>query len=68
MVKNSRDTRCCLVYLSLTLTHTDTHTHKNAVSYFFGVIVICVGAEIALVDKSISVPLDGHYNGSRERP
>lgn len=45
-------------------TQSSIHTH---ISYCFCVIVICVGAEIALLDKSILVPLDGHC-GSRERP
>lgn len=43
-------------------THTRTHT-----SYCSCVIMICVGAEIALLDKSILGPLDGHC-GSGERP
>lgn len=44
-----------------------THTHTQAVSYCFGVALICGGVEIALIDKSMPVPFNGHYS-SRKRP
>lgn len=52
-------------YRPLSCLHpTLTHTFVRR-SYCFCVIVICVGAEIALLDKSLLGPLDGHC-GSRE--
>lgn len=41
--------------------------HTQAVSYCFGVALICGGVEIALLDKSMPVPFNGHYS-SRKRP
>lgn len=54
-----------ICHCPVSIQHSQIYTHEH-LSYYFCVIVICVGAEIALLDKSILGPLDGHC-GSRER-